>query len=164
MKLPVLELTSAAFAPYGKVIEMPERTQDAAGTGWKWWGENVLMEGDARPYGIGYLDLQPADLRFDWAERHMRSVELLIPVSGDCLVYVGPPDHQDKPDQMPPLERFKVFRVRQGQGVLLGRGVWHGAPLALDRPLNVIVLLHHNTGKEDTAVVRFSDSPVMVRP
>jgi ureidoglycolate hydrolase len=61
------------------------------------------------------------------------------------------------------LERFEVFRVRQGQGVLLGRGVWHGAPLALDRPLNVIVLLHQNTGQEDTAVVRFQDTPIIIK-
>ncbi len=164
MKLPIRELSAAAFAPYGQVIEMPERSQDAAGPGWRWWGETVLLEGDERPYGIGYLDLQPADLRFDWAERHMRSMELLIPAGGDCLVYVGPPDHPEQPEQMPPLERFEVFRVRKGQGVLLGRGVWHGAPLALDRPLNVIVLLHQNTGGEDTAVVRFPDSPVSIHP
>jgi ureidoglycolate lyase len=164
MKLPVLELTAAAFAPYGKVIEMPRRPQDAAGSGWKWWGETALLEGDARPYGIGYLDLQPAELCFDWAERHMRSMELLIPTGGDCLVYVGPPDHPDEPAHLPPLERFEVFRVRQGQGVLLDRGVWHGAPLALERPLNVIVLLHQNTGREDTAVVRFPDSPVIIHP
>jgi ureidoglycolate lyase len=162
MKLPILELTPATFAPYGKVIEMPQRKVDAAGPGWQWWGENVFLEGDARPYGIGYLDLEPADLRFDWAERHMRTVELIIPAGGDCLVYVGPPDHLDEPGRIPPLARFQVFRVRPGQGVLLDQGVWHGAPLALDRPLNAIVLLHQHTGQEDTTVVRFAETPVII--
>jgi ureidoglycolate lyase len=162
MKLPILDLTPAAFAPYGKVIEMPQRKVDAAGPGWKWWGENVFLEGDVRPYGIGYLNLEPADLRFDWAERHMRTVELIIPAGGDCLVYVGPPDHLDEPAHIPPLARFQVFRVHTGQGVLLDRGVWHGAPLALDRPLNVIVLLHQHTGREDTTVARFPDTPVII--
>jgi ureidoglycolate hydrolase len=90
-------------------------------------------------------------------------MELIIPIQGDCLVYVGPPDHLDNPPQMPPLERFQVFHVRQRQGMLLGHGVWHGAPLALERPLNVVVLLHHNTGQEDRVVVRFPDSPVAIR-
>ncbi len=49
MKLPIRELSAAAFAPYGQVIEMPERSQDAAGPGWRWWGETVLLEGDERP-------------------------------------------------------------------------------------------------------------------
>jgi ureidoglycolate hydrolase len=92
----------------------------------------------------------------------MRTVELIIPAGGDCLVYVGPPDHLDEPARMPPLARFQVFRIRQGQGVLLDRGVWHGAPLALDRPLNAIVLLHQHTGREDTTVVRFPDRPVII--
>jgi len=162
MKLAVLDLTPEVFAPFGSVIEGPERPHDAAGPGWRWWGEIALLAGDGRPYGVGYLDLEPADLVFNWAERHMQSMELLVPVGGDCLVYVGPPDNPEVPGQMPPLERFRVFRVRQGQAVLLREGVWHGAPMALDRPLKVIVLLHQGTGERDGYLVRFEDTPVSV--
>jgi hypothetical protein len=45
---------------------------------------------------------------------------------------------------------------------LLGKGVWHGAPLALDKPLNVAVLLLKDTGKVDGHVVRFEDKPVQI--
>ena len=162
MRLPIQDLTSDAFARFGEVIEQPPRAADASGPGWQWWGETALLAADSRPYGIGYLDLQPATLRFDWAERHMRSAELLIP-AGDCLVYVGPPDHPEQPGLMPPLDRFQVFRVRQGQGVLLHPGVWHGAPLAIDRPLSVAVLLLAGTGARDTSVVRFESTPVFIQ-
>lgn len=161
MKLSIQPLTAEAFAPFGHVIEQPARPANATGPGWQWWGEMVLMAGDGRPYGIGYLDLQPSELRFDWAERHMRSVEVLIPTN-DCLVYVGPPDYSDQPGRLPELDRFQVFRVRQGQGVLLHQGVWHGAPLAIDQPLNVVVLLLQYTGSIDTHVVRFTDTPVQI--
>ena len=161
MELKAEELTAEAFAPYGRVIEMPDRLADAVGLGWWWWGETVLMETDGRPVGIGYLDLRPEELQFDWAERHMRSQEVLIP-TGDCLVYVGPPDHPEEPEKLPPLESFRAFRVRPGQGVLLERGVWHGAPLALDGPLNVVVLLLQGTGSSDVSVVRFEDTPVRI--
>ncbi len=50
--------------------------------------------------------------------------------------------------------------MRQGQGVLLHQGVWHGAPLALDRPLNVVVALLRDTGRIDGHVVRFEATPV----
>ena len=162
MQLRIQNLTAEAFAPFGEVIAQPARERDAAGPGWQWWGETALLAADGRPFGIGYLDLLPADPRFDWAERHMRSAELLIPAGGDCLVYVGPPDHLDEPGRLPPLERFQVFRVRQGQGVLLHPGVWHGAPLAIDRPLNVVVLLLQGTGAADTSVVRFEETPVEI--
>jgi ureidoglycolate lyase len=162
MKLKIEDLSVEAFAPFGEVITPPARPQDAQGSGWTWWGENHVMVGGDRNYAIGYLDLQPAELSFDWAERHMYSDELLIPMGGDCLVYVGPPDNPQEPDRLPPLERFRVFRLRQGQGVLLGKGVWHGAPMALDKPLNVTVLLLKDTGKVDGHVVRFEETPVKI--
>jgi len=158
----IAPLTRAAFAPFGEVIDVRVVNVDASGPGWRWWGETALLGADSRPYGVGYLDLQPADLRFDWAERHMRSAEMLIPAGGDCLVYVGPPEHPEQPDLLPPLDRFQVFRVRQGQAVLLHPGVWHGAPLAIDRPLNVVVLLLQGTGASDTSVVRFAETPVEI--
>lgn len=161
MQLPVQPLTPESFTPYGQVIQQPSSAVDATGPGWRWWGETVLMAGDGRPFGIGYLELAPADPCFDWAERHMHSVEVLIP-TGDCLVYVGPPDHLDDPKRLPRLDRFVVFSVRKGQGVLLERGVWHGAPLAIDRPLDVVVLLLQGTGATDVSLVRFDDTPVHI--
>jgi ureidoglycolate lyase len=162
MKLKIEELTVEAFAPFGEVITQPARAQDAQGPGWMWWGENHVMAGGDRNYAIGYLDLVPAELSFNWAERHMHSDELLIPMGGDCLVYVGPPDNLEEPDRLPDLERFRVFRLQDGQGVLLGKGVWHGAPMALDHPLNVTVLLLKDTGKVDGQVVRLENTPIQV--
>jgi ureidoglycolate lyase len=162
MKLKIEDLTVESFAPFGEVIMQPGRSQDAQGPGWSWWGENYVMSGGDRNYAIGYLDLQPAELSFNWAERHMHSDELLIPMGGECLVYVGPPDHSNEPMRLPSLDRFRVFRLQPGQGVLLGKGVWHGAPMALDKPLNVAVLLLKDTGKVDGHVVRFEETPVQI--
>jgi ureidoglycolate lyase len=165
MYLKIENLSPESFAPFGKVIEQPIRPQDAAGPGWRWWAENVVLAGAAsgdRNYAIGYLDLRPAELSFDWAERHMQSDELILPAGGDSLVYVGPPDQLEEPARLPPLDSFRVFRLRPGQGVLLGKSVWHGAPLALDTPLKVFVLLLKDTGKTDVHVVRFE--PVAINP
>jgi ureidoglycolate hydrolase len=162
VKLAIEELTVDAFAPFGQVFQAQERAADGSGPGWKWWAGIALLPGEEQPYMVGYLDLQPAELRFDWAERHMRSVEVLIPAGGDCLVYVGPPDFLEEPGRMPPLQSFRVFRIPQGQAVLLSKGVWHGAPLAVDQPLNVFVLLLNKTGDNDLNLVRFPDSPVEI--
>ena len=163
MELSIQDLTEQAFGPFGKIIARPDRGEDAQGPGWKWWGENALMESADRPYQIGYLELKPAELKFDWAERHMRSAVLIIPTGGNCLVYVAPPDYPNEPERMPPFERFQVFKVRAGQAVLLDRGVWHGAPLAIDKPLNAIVLLLSRTGELDLSLVRFEENPVSIK-
>lgn len=162
MKIPIQETTYESFAPFGTVIQQPARSPDGSGPGWQWWGELAHMAGGDRPYAIGYLDLKPDALRFDWAERHMHSDELLAPLGGDCLVYAAPADFPDEPGRLPSLDRFQVFRVRQGQAVLFHAGVWHGAPLADGAPLNVLVILLHNTGAQDGYVVRFEDTPLEI--
>ncbi len=163
MKLSIQDITAETFTPFGRIIERPARDHDASGPGWHWWGELVQMEGGDRPYAIGYLDLKPAELRFDWAERHMHTDELLAPLNGDCLVYVAPADYPDEPGKLPSFDRFQVFRVRQGQAVLLNKGVWHGAPLADKQPLNVLVILQHNASVQDGFVCRFEDNPIEIQ-
>lgn len=158
----LVDLTPESFTPYGRVIEAPLANPDATGAGWRWWGETQVLTGDGRPFGVGYLDLAPAPMQFDWAERHMRSPETILPLSGDCAVYVGPPDHADEPRRLPAFDSFKVFLIRAGRGVILDPGVWHGAPLAVGGPGHAVVLLLEGTGATDTTVVRFDDTPVEI--
>jgi ureidoglycolate hydrolase len=163
MELPVRTLTREAFEPFGRVIQRPARDHDATGPGWSWWAETHLLHGDGRRWGIGYLDLEPARLRFDWAERHMRTLEAIVPLGGDCLVYVAPPDHPDEPGRLPPFDRFQVFRVTAGSGVVMDPGVWHGAPLADGGPTQAMVLILEGTGQEDVTMVRFEETPVEIQ-
>jgi ureidoglycolate hydrolase len=162
VRLPAEDLTAAAFAPFGRVIEQPRRAEDASGPGWRWWAETTLLASDGRPFGVGYLDLKPAPLRFDWAERHFRTVEVLVPMGADCLVYVGPPEPREPAGQLPPLAAFRVFRVRPGMGVALDPGVWHGAPLAARKPAQVLCLILEHTGRDDVTLVRFPAQPVTI--
>lgn len=160
--LKIEALTPEAFAPYGRPIGKPDRTEDAAGPGWRWWAGVDDLETDGRGWTIGYLDLEPAEKSFDWAERHMRTREAIIATSDDVLVYVGPPEVPEEPDRLPPLETFRIFRVPAGTGVVLHPAVWHGAPLATSGRSSAFVLLLEGTGTDDVTVVRFPDSPVQV--
>ena len=157
------DLTDDAFAPFGTVVRTPSRPNDATGPGWRWWAETVVLEDDGRPWSVGYLDLEPATPpSFDWAERHLRSQEAIVPVSGGCLVYVAPPYHPEEPDRLPPFEAFRVFRVPPGSGVVMHPAVWHGAPIVEDEAAKAIVLLLAGTGRDDVTVVRFEDAPIMI--
>lgn len=156
------ELSLEAFEPFGGVITLPSQDPHATGPGWRWWPETVLLEGDGRPWGIGYLDLEPTDARFDWAERHLRTKEAILATSADLLVYVGPPEHPEEPERLPGLDRFRAFRVPAGMGVVLDRAVWHGAPFTLGRPAPALVLILEGTGREDVTVVRFPDTPIEI--
>jgi hypothetical protein len=155
-------LTSERFAPYGRIVTTPGRDPDAAGPGWRWWGEATRLSGDGRAWAIGHLSLERTALRFDWAERHMRSEEVVLATGRDLVVYAGPALHPDEAERLPPLDEFHVFRVPAGSGVVLNRGVWHGAPFAADEPTSALVLLLEGTAPDDVTVVRFPETPVAV--
>jgi ureidoglycolate hydrolase len=159
--LPVRDLTPEAFQPYGRTIDLPSRGEDASGPGWRWWAETASLPTDGRSFGVGYLELSGSPMRFDWAERHMRSVEVVVPLGGDCLLYVGPAERPEEPSAIPGRERFEVFRLRPGTGVAMNAGVWHGAPLS-EAPSKAMVLLLEGTGRDDVTLVRFEDDPVVV--
>jgi ureidoglycolate lyase len=160
--LSVEQLTAEGFDPFGDIVVAPARDADAAGPGWRWWGEMVSIRGDGRPWGVGYLDLAPTALQFDWAERHMRSAEGVFATDGDIFLYVGPANDLDEPSRIAPFEDFRVFRIPAGSGVVMSPGVWHGAPFAADNRTTAIVLLLEGTGRDDTTVVRFPDAAVEV--
>ncbi len=161
-RLAVEPLTPRSFEPFGEVIATPSRSPDASGPGWTWWAEATLLVGDGRSWGVGHVALEPVPLRFDWAERHMKSKEAVIATSTDLFVYVAPALHPDEPARRPPLGDFRVFRIPAGCGVVLNEGVWHGAPLTAGDPSAALVLLQEGTGREDVTMVNFVDSPVTV--
>jgi ureidoglycolate hydrolase len=55
-----------------------------------------------------------------------------------------------------------VFRVPAGSGVVLDRGVWHGAPFAAGEKTSAIVLILEGTGRDDLTLMRFPETPVDV--
>jgi ureidoglycolate lyase len=151
-------LDAEAFAPFGRVVEEPGGPPDATGDPWRWWAETALLDDAGGRYAVGYLEVDEGRRRFDWAERHLASQELVVPVRGELLVYVGPGDQGGTPA----ADRFRVFRVGPGQAALFERGVWHGAPLAADTTATALVLLREGTGAADTELARFPEVTVEV--
>jgi ureidoglycolate lyase len=86
----------------------------------------------------------------DVTEFHDETEEGILPLDGDVLIHVA----AATPGEKPPVDRIEVFRVPQGTFVTLRRGVWHHAPLALDRQVvNVLIILPERTYKTDCTVV-----------
>lgn len=150
MPIAVEELAAEAFAPFGRVVDVPSRNPDAVGDPWRWWARSAVLDRGESPYAVGYLEVESGSAGFDWAERHSRSEELVIPVEGEILVYAAAPEP----------EGFRVFHVRRGQAVILGKGVWHGAPLAAAGRARAIVLLAEGAGELDTDMVQFEELSV----
>jgi len=121
-------LDAAAFAPFGQVIA-------AAGAPDVWINGGRcgrfhdlappdIVDGRA---GISLFQtsLTALPYSFDMVERHPRGSQAFLPMSHDGFLVIVAPDTGGTPGQ--PL----AFLTAPGQGVSIGRGVWHGVLTAL---------------------------------
>jgi ureidoglycolate lyase len=147
MYLKAEPLTSAAFLPYGEVIEcpaMPGRTyfEDAMAS----------LRPKARP-SISLIVADPQatlPLRSTVMERHEFSSQSFVPQEGGrWLAIVAPHSPSGGPD----MARARAFLCRPDQGVTYGANVWHHPFTVLDRRSRfVIVMWRDGTGTDEDIV------------
>ena len=140
-------LSSAAFLPYGEVIEvpaMPGRTyfEDALSS----------LRPKARP-SISLSISKPRTalpLRSTTMERHEFSSQSFIPQeAGRWLAIVAPHAASGGPD----MARARAFLCRPDQGVTYGANVWHHPFTALDREARFVIVMWRDGTKTDEEFV-----------
>jgi ureidoglycolate lyase len=146
-------LTSAAFLPYGEVIEcpaMPGRT----------YFEDALrsLRPGARP-SLSLTVKEPLaalPLHSTTMERHEFSSQSFIPQEGGrWLAIVAPHAADGGPD----MARARAFLCRPDQGVTYGANVWHHPFTVLDRTARFVIVMWRDgttTDEEFAKVAPFS--------
>ena len=149
-------LTSAAFLPYGEVIEcpaMPGRTyfEDAMAS----------LRPKARP-SISLIVAEPLaklPLRSTRMERHEYSSQSFVPQeSGRWLAIVAPHATGGGPD----MARARAFLCRPDQGVTYGADVWHRPFTALDRPARFVIVMWRDGTRTDEEFVEVPEFSVEI--
>ena len=141
-------LTSAAFLPYGEVLEapaIPGRT----------YFEDALANrrAGARP-SISLTVKAPAEalpIRSAVMERHRFSSQSFVPQeSGRWLAVVAPHLAQG---EGPDMARARAFLARGDQGVTYGADVWHHPFTVLDRAARFVVFMWRDGSPDDEQFV-----------
>ncbi|MDP4002634.1 ureidoglycolate lyase [Methylobacterium sp. NEAU K] len=134
--IPVADITSEAFAPYGDLLAVPATPprQDRAGR----------ME-NTRPDAVANLALVRSD-PFDRLkplcrlERHPHSNQAFLPLSVEGYVVVVAPDRHGSPDEA----RIQAFRVPGRVGINYRAGAWHAHMMTLCAPGTFAMLVHED--------------------
>ncbi len=146
-RLPVQPMTSAAFAPYGELLEPRERPAD----GRRFFPADFLCEG--RPT----VDViwQPAEgRRFRLLERHFAVTQTFVPLGGaPSVVAVAPPTG---PEAVPRPEDVRAFLIDPAVGYAYRVGTWHSLDrFPLEPPGASFVIL--NVDPNPTQVVDYGE-------
>jgi len=147
--IPIEPLTAAAFAPFGRVIDVGDRAPDYVGaSGTEGW--HVDFE-SGRPL-VSLLRTPFLGLRFRTMERHFHVSQAFIPLGGEHAAVAVAPPSADR-DSVPQLEVIRAFLLDGSKGYVLHRGTWH----SLDRfPLQppetrFVMITDHETQADLTA-------------
>ena len=121
-------LTAEAFAPFGEVMEAPERPAE----------ERRFFPLDFRIAGRTTMDViwQPlAEPRFHWIERHFAVTQTFVHLGGPpAVVAVAAPTDMEDETAIPRPEEMRAFLIRPGQGYVYRTGTWHSLDRFLFEP------------------------------
>lgn len=141
VQLPVLPLTTDAFAPYGRLLA-PTGARDAGRDGYDIWIQPFAAETRPRFQIVRYHPRPPVVRRI---ERHLHVTEARAPIAGPpAIIVVAPPG-----DAPPEPETLRAFRI-DGTGIMFHAGAWHSVDAypERDEPSDFLFLSEEATVNE----------------
>ena len=121
----------AAFGPFGDLLEAAGAADRIINQGLcgRWHDRAGIDIVDGRP-GISLFrsEARSLPLALAMVERHPLGSQAFLPMSFDPFLVVVAPDEGGKPGCP------RAFRTQAGQGVNIGRNIWHGVLTPLHAP------------------------------
>lgn len=131
-KIHAQELSVEAFAPYGKVVSLPDSLPNKIGQGWKCWLP-VSLVSTTTDLGLGMVVTQARPLIVTEMERHVSREEILWPTDKAVIQPMALPKDLEDPDAAPDPDTVRAFVIMPGQAVVMAKGAWHSAAYPIDK-------------------------------
>jgi ureidoglycolate lyase len=125
------EISAAAFAPFGAVIDADAKVPEAINDGTTRRHSDLVSLDLRAPgrdpvLGIYVAQARLFPLRVAKLERHRQAAQVFLPLGAHRFIVVVA-SGEDTPD----WSRVRAFITAPGQGVSLNRGCWHHGLIAL---------------------------------
>lgn len=140
-KVKVQMLSEEAFAPFGTVLGTEGRPYGGEEGMYRWYEKQAAVE-NAQTVSVNLLTAVQRDYVFSKFERHARTTETILPLTGGMIV-AGIPAGEARAD------RVQAFYVPVGQGICWAPGVWHYAPFPIGGDATCAIIFRHGTGADD---------------
>ncbi len=154
-KVKAVPVTHEGFAPYGAMVNLTEPTGFSLdGALHRFFPDRVTVHPE-EAFAFSPLEVRkPQKMVVEALEMHELAEEIILPLDDDVVIYLAPTT-PDTPD----ASKVEAFVVPQGTLVKLNRGVWHLAPLPVNKPaVHVMIGLHQRTYALDCEVVPLEEA------
>lgn len=139
--LRVARVTRAAFAPFGWVVETGDSGRAANNGTARRHDIHAHAAADVQPgsrlvTSIFEARRQPLGTSITMLERHVNSVQLIMPLDGAGHIVIV---SLAGADGMPDLSTLAAFAFTASQGMIYRRGLWHHPIMAVDADARFLV-------------------------
>jgi ureidoglycolate lyase len=145
-----VDATPETVAPFGRLVGAG--ADGGRGTAFYdsavelWDAPGLVNDADV---SLSVARIHPRAPRVIWMERHFKHTQLFLPLGGAPFIMVlAPPTAGGQPE----ADAVRALRFDGRAGMMLGLGVWHEFPFAIDRPADIAVLLRHETNRDLDAI------------
>jgi hypothetical protein len=148
----------AGLAQLIRLPPLPEGTRRLEADIIRFYGElgRVSYPADLE---LGICAYRKRPLLVDQLEHHASTQELLYAIDDDFIMPMAPDRGKDN---VPDAERIIAIRVKRGEGVIFGKGVWHWVPYPLKEESFALVGFAWGTAAKDMTVCRLERKVEMV--
>lgn len=145
-RLELEDATPQAIDPYGRMVVaggVGARTSSFYRDAVELWSPGeVRTDADAC---LSVARVHPRQREVVWMERHFKHTQAFIPMGGTPFVVVlAAPNAKQVPD----VTNVRAFRFDGSAGLLMHIGTWHEFPFALDRSVDLVVVLRNETNRD----------------
>ena len=152
-KIPVQELTHEAFYRYGSFHNMTNAAELKDAHSDNEFAADLLsldLHDEIASFSIARVS--PCEMTIKAYEYHCHTCEGILPLDGDCIIFVGPSSWNPSP------ENLEAFRVPRGTMVRLNLGVLHGRQFCCGKePVNVLIVLPVRTYANDCVFIELPE-------
>jgi len=156
IKLKVNELNEQTFAKYGKVISSTSKSPSGDNDEFTFW-DKVSIFGTSDDISTGILIAKKRDFCGDRLAKHVNTPEMVVALEGDSIVVVGTSSEHAEDD----IQEIEAFKLSKGEAILIGKGIWHWAPLPLTDDIKFLISFVNDTPANDV-LIKELDEPYCI--
>jgi ureidoglycolate hydrolase len=143
MDLKPTRITEESIRGYGKPLHTSSQGPASEGEAFRFIADVYRYDFSGK-ITVGILTGKKREIRLTRLERHVKTVELLIQLEGDAVIYLAKASAG-----IPAPEEVQAFMFNQGEAIALDEGVWHWIPFPLKKDCTTLVIYKDGTGSQD---------------
>jgi len=157
-EIKIKDATPQNVKPFGCLVSRPKSRPTGKGDLLLYWKQQARFSFVGKDGEVSFLVAKKHPGVYPMLEAHLNTVEILVPLNCAINVAVARPASATAPD----MKSVRALRVKQGQAIMLGKGVWHWLPQPVGKSeAEILVIFADNTSAVDM-VEKHLDEPFKI--